>query len=308
MSKLNRRLFLIAISILFLPGALAEDQSLLNSKNAGAGKNSPKLVSLAPSNTELLYSLGLGKNLMAVSEICDFPPEAKSKEKVGNLSSVKMEKIAKLKPDLILLVSGQESLANNLQKHGFKTLILDNSSIYNISKNLLQLGKVTGKEKPAAKLSSAFENSLKSLKALNSGDTRKQRIFVCVWPQPLMSAGKASFMNEGITIAGGINCTGDMPQAYPRINQEKLIIMQPDLILVPNEQAKEKFWTKSPWTAMTAVKSGKLMILPQHETDCLYRPTLRCIDALYWLSCQLHPSLKASLDGWKSRSSASLEL
>lgn len=261
-----------------------------------------KIISIAPSNTELVYSLNAGKQLYAVSDICDYPPEARSKPRVGNLSSLKMEKIAGLKPDLILLVSGQESLAHNLKKHGFNTLLLDNSSINNIGKNLRDIAKSCNREKQANALAIAFEKSIADLKALTAQDKKKSRVFVCVWPQPLMSAGKDSFISEGVTIAGGINCTADMPQAYPRVNQEKLILLQPDIVLVPAEQGRDKFWTRTPWTSLKAVKENRVLVLPQHETDCLTRPTLRFIDALYWLAIKLHPDLKSKIDNWHADS------
>ena len=258
-----------------------------------------RLISLAPSNTELVYSLGGGKQLVAVSESCDFPSEAKRLEKVGNFSSIKMEKIARLHPDLILLVSGQESLAAAMNKHGFHTVVLDNSSADKIGKNILQIGKICNNEKLAQRLASSFDESINKLQKLTKAQAKTPRVLICVWPQPLMSAGKSSFMNEGVTISGGTNCTGDLPQPYPRVNPERLLLLHPDLILIPHELANDKFWTKSPWTSMTAIKENHLYVLPQHETDCLIRPTLRFVDALYWLSLKLHPELKKQLEEWK---------
>ncbi len=262
---------------------------------------SSRIISLAPSNTELVYSVNAGARLIAVSESCDYPDEVKEKEKVGNFSTVKMEKIARLKPDLVLLVSGQESTSHQLQKHGFRTLVLDNSSIENISRNLVSVGMVCGQEKEAKRLANALEKSIVDLRNLTEG-RQKPGLFVCVWPQPLMSAGKKSYLNEAVTIAGGRNCTGDIDQSYPRINQEKLLLMQPEIILVPNEVAKDRFWLNSPWNNLKAVKENRVYQMPQHETDCLNRPTLRIVDALYWLASRLHPELKAEIDTWHEES------
>lgn len=267
-----------------------------------------RLISTAPSNTELIYSLNAGRSLVGVSESCNFPPEAKSKEVISSFNSLKMEKVAQLKPDCIFLVSGQESLAHNLKKHGFNSVLLDNSSIENISKNLLAIGKVTKQENEAVALGKAFDMAIRKLKKLTSSDKKLPRVFICVWPQPLMSAGKSSFMNEGVTIAGGINCTGDLPQPYPRVNQERLVLLKPDLIIVPAEQSREKFWDKAPWISMKAVKEKRIYVVPQHETDCLTRPTLRYIDALSWLACKLHPELKTAIDNWHSEAVESLKV
>lgn len=276
-------------------------------KNISAQTKAPRIISLAPSNTELMYSLNAGNELVAVSDICDFPAEAKAKERVGNLSSVKMEKIAALHPDLILLVSGQESIAHNLQKHGFKTLLLDNSAIEKIGSNLIELGKASHREKEAQFLSVNFNKSLSELQKLTQSSRTKPRVFICVWPNPLMSAGKSSYMNEGITMSGGTNCTGDLAQSYPRVNHERLLVLNPEMILIPNEQSNEKFWLKAPWTSMKAVKSNQVYILPQHETDCLNRPTVRFVDALYWLAIRLHPELSTAIDNWRSKTARSLK-
>ena len=293
---------LVLAQVFFPPAQSSEKSNLL------AAKSTARLISIAPSNTELVYSLHAEKQLLGVSDVCDFPPDARSKTRVGNLSSLKMEKIAGLKPDLVLLVSGQESLAHNLKKHGFNTLLLDNSSIYNIGRNLQEIARSCKKESEAKQLSAAFESSIQELKALTAQDKKKLKVFVCVWPQPLMSAGKGSFINEGVTIAGGVNCTGDMPQAYPRVNQEKLILLQPDFVLVPQEQSKEKFWTRSPWNSLKAVREDRVLVLPQHETDCLTRPTLRFIDALYWLAIKLHPTMKKPIDDWHAKAQKNLAL
>lgn len=261
----------------------------------------PRLVSLAPSNTELIYSLNAGDQLVGVSDVCDFPPEAKKKEKVGSFNSVKLEKLAKLHPDKILLITGQEALANTLTKHHLPIAVLENSNIEQIPQNLEALGKITGKTAEAKQLKDSFSKSLNDLKSILAKSKTRPRVLICVWPQPLMTAGKDSFMDQCITVCGGVNCTGNLPQPYPRINPERLLTAKPDIIIVPNEVRNEKFWLNAPWKHMTAVKQNKLYVLPQHETDCLYRPTLRIRDALYWLASTIHPELKIEIDSWNNR-------
>lgn len=267
-----------------------------------------RIVSLAPSNTELVYSLGAGGQLIAVSDACDFPAEALNTNKVGSFSSVKMEKLALLKPDLVLLVSGQERLEQSLKKHAFKTMLLENSRADNIGLNLCSIGHVLSKDAEARRLASALKESLAELKQICAATTGKPRVFVCVWPQPLMSAGDGSFLSEGIGIAGGINCLSGEAAAYPRVNPEKLLLLKPDCLLLPYEQAKAKFWLKAPWTHLQAVKKGQILIMPEYETDCLNRPTLRFVQGLNWLARCLHPELKQEIDKWYGKSLRNLDL
>ena len=267
-----------------------------------------RIVSLAPSNTELIYNLGAEDKLIAVSKYCDYPLQAKTKPIVGNFVSINMERMASLKPQMIVFVSGQEALADMAKQKGYKTLVLPNDHLNQIAGNLRTLGVLTGKTAQAEEMATSLDNSLKALSQILSAAKSKPRVLFCVWPEPLLTVGGKSFLNEVITACGGTNITATIPVAYPHYNLEKLIFANADIIIMPYESKDSHIETKAPWSSLRAVKEGKLYYLPSREKDCLSRPTLRITNGLYWLAVKIHPELSSKLKTWLDQYSQTSQL
>ncbi len=294
-----------------LPPLLAACLILLTVLGAGAADDNParlaaggaapagRIVSLAPSNTELIYSLGAQDRLLAVSTYCDYPGEARQKEKAGSFVSANLERLARLKPDLIVLVSGQEFMAGMLRHHGFRVVVLDNNRLAQIPANLRALGNLTGKAARADELARSCERSLSRLTAMVAGAPGRPRLFYCVWPQPLLTAGGQSFLNDVITACGGTNVAGALAAAYPHFSIEKLLVSQPEIVIMPGEARGKSFLRQPPWSSLAARKTGHFYFLPAGSRDCLARPTLRVFEGLYWLASRVHPELSAQLDAWR---------
>jgi ABC-type Fe3+-hydroxamate transport system, periplasmic component len=193
-----------------------------------------KIVSLAPSNTELIYSVG-GENLLeGVSTYCEYPPAVKSKQKVGSFVSVNLEKLTLLKPDLVLLVSGQEALSIQLQKRKIPTKVLRNSSLNDIAVNLEEIGQICSRRQEAKVLKDKYLVSLGNLSELLA-DTKPARVFFCVWPGPVITVGGNSFLNDCITKCGGTNIAASLKGAYPRFGSERLVASRPEIVILPHE-------------------------------------------------------------------------
>jgi ABC-type Fe3+-hydroxamate transport system substrate-binding protein len=259
-----------------------------------------RLASLAPSATELVYSINAQSQLVGVSTFCDFPPAAKSKTIIGSFTTCNLERLKRLQPDRVLLVSGQEALASQLQHNHFQTIILPNHRLADISANLRTLGAVTSQENLAKERSESFQKAIESLSALNAGKT-KTSIFFCVFPQPLITVGKNSYLNDVIEVSGGRNIASSMPQDYPHFSLEKLILEDPDVIVMPYESRNQSFFQTAPWNKLKAVKNKHCFFLPSQSQDTLSRPTLRTLEGLVWLSTKLHPELIPQLSDWKNR-------
>ncbi|MBS1999513.1 MAG: ABC transporter substrate-binding protein [Cyanobacteria bacterium SZAS LIN-2] len=272
-------------------------------KHAGEAR----LISLAPSNTELLCTIGAKSEIIGVCSFCDYPQDVSGINKVGTFVSANMERLCRLKPDYVLLVSGQEMLAAQLAHNHFKTLILDNSHLANIGKNLKKLGEISGKAKEADNAAKNFDLALQNLGDIlprkdQRDATEKQKapsVFYCVWPQPLMTAGRDSFLNEVITACGGINIAGDVPASYPRYSMEQLILKNPDVIILPYEARGQSFLTRAPWTMLKAVKEKRLYYLPDQKHDTLSRPTIRVLSGIAWLATILHPERRDAIAAWQ---------
>jgi len=265
----------------------------------GAAKATRRLISLAPSNTELLCAIGAKKEIIGVCSFCDYPSDISGIKPVGTFVSANMERLCRLKPDYVLLVSGQEMLASQLAHNNFKTVILDNSHLANIGKNLKKLGSISGNTEEAEQAAKNFEQALSGLQSLLPADGKKPSVFYCVWPQPLMTAGRDSFLNEVITACGGTNIAGSVPSSYPRYSLEQLILKNPDVIILPYEARGQSFLTRAPWTMLKAVKEKHLYYLADQKHDTLSRPTIRVLSGMAWLSAILHPERSAAIADWQ---------
>lgn len=267
-----------------------------------------KVVSLAPSNTELLYSISAESTLAGTCTFCDFPAAAKRHEKVGTFVSANIERLTRLKPDIVVLVGGQEALAGMLSHNGFHVRILQNSKLSDISSNLRALGVVSGHEAKAQAVAGRFDLALSSLAQLLSVVREHPRVFYCVWPQPLLTVGRDSFLGDVVTTCGGVNVAGSTAGAYPQFSAERLLISDPDVIILPYEARGKISLNQAPWSVLRAVKTAHTFFLPEPERNGLIRPTLRIIDGLYWLSLKLHPELAASLQRWREQSAKAVAL
>ncbi len=309
MSQSRSRGWFVALTVAVVvsspTSATGEEKPAQQNKSSQAAP-APRLVSLAPSNTELIYSLGASKFLIGVSDVCDFPPEAKSKPKAGSFVNARVETISMMKPNWILLVNGQENIESTLKNRKYQVLILKNEHLCDISNNLRELGKITGREDRASKLALTFEKALAQLKVIISKAKQRPRVFFCVWPEPLITAGAGSFLHETATTCGAINIAESMRAAYPRMNLEMIITGKPEILIMAHQAHDQDFWKKPPWTLTPASKAGKIFFLPEAEKDPLARPTLRIVDGLYWLSNLLHPELHPSLDAWKNETTSRL--
>jgi iron complex transport system substrate-binding protein len=262
--------------------------------------NKPRIASFAPSNTELLYAIKASDDLVGICTSCDSPKEVSGKERIGTFTSANLERLSRLKPDVILLVNGQEALSNTLQRSGFKTVVLRNNHIEDISRNLIQLGALTSLQPAAYEKAKNFAAAVAELKNAVQ-PLKKPSVFFCVWPQPLLTVGNTSFLNDAITICGGNNIAGAIKKDYPHFSLERLLVDDPDVIILPYETRNQSFLKRQPWIKLKAVRQGRVFFLPPAASDGLSRPSLRLIDGLYWLSSRLHPESEKTLEDWHAR-------
>ncbi len=298
------KLCVLAASVLTLlsTAATTDAQNSVKPKPA-AGL---RLVSFAPSNTELLYSIGAGEKLVGVCSYCDYPEVVKKKTIVGNFIAASLERLATVKPDKVVCVSGQEALAGQLTHNGYKVLLLKNDHLSDIAKNLKDLAALSDSTTRGDQAAVKFTNCVTELKELTSKSTSKPAVFYCVWPQPLLTLGKASYLTEVITVCGGDSISKNLESGYPHFSMEKLVLANPDVIVMPFECKDHSFLEKHPWSSLKAVKNKHVYFLPDPPHDGLARPTMRLTNGLYWLSKKIHPELAGQLDSWSARSQSSL--
>lgn len=265
-------------------------------REVSISKQPETIISLAPSNTEILFALGLVDKLVAVSQYCNYPPEVQNKPKVGGFSTINIEKVVSFEPDLILATGGvQEEAARNLKRLGLTVISLDAKRTGDVLENILLVGKVTGKVESARRLRGNLEERIRAVtsKTKDLPDTQRPRVFYEVQYDPLMTAGPGTFIDDLIHLAGGVNIASDSATKYPVYNLEILIERNPEVIII-------SFWHGSIVASVEGVKSRKRWkIIDAVENNRVYgihadlvsRPGPRIVDGLEEIAKYIHPEL-----------------
>jgi len=246
------------------------------------------IVSIAPSNTEILFALGLGEKVIGVTEACDYPPDAKSKPKVGQVE-MNIEKIVEMSPDLVVAVASMQLPAiQTLSRLGIPVLALDPKTIQDVLDSIVLVGKVTGTEEAARLLTQKLgkqiqDIQLKAAKAV--AEEGRPRVFVEVWDDPLMTAGPGTFIDELIRIAGGENISCDAGMEWPEFSAEVVVQRDPDVIITIWQDV-DNVRMRPAWKRISAVKTGRIHKV---NPDILTRPGPRLVEGLSELLEIIHP-------------------
>lgn len=245
------------------------------------------IVALSPSAAEILFTIGAGDQVSAVSEFTDFPPEAAAKPVVGGFDgkTLSIETIMSFKPDLVYITEGMHNfLIATLESNGIAYYVSKGDSIASVKTEILEVGKITGHEKEAEKVVDGMEKKLKKAAAsAHKGGAVKSgaavKVYWEVWNAPYMSAGAASFINDVIKAAGGENIFADLPDAYPMVSEESIISRQPAVILIPAStgQAASSVGLRNGWAEIPAVKGSKVFVV---DDNVYTRPGPRVADVV----------------------------
>ena len=264
--------------------------SLISASYARKPKTSesryPKsIVALSPSAAEILFTIGAGDQVSAVSEFTDFPAEAKAKPVVGGFDgkTLSIETIMSFKPDLVYLTEGMHNfLIATLESNGIAYYVSKGESIASVEQEILEVGKITGHEKEAKKVVDDMEKKLKKA----AGAAKKDgpiKVYWEVWNAPYMSAGSTSFINDVIKAAGGENIFADLSDAYPMVSEETIIAREPAVILIPASTGLESsaVGLRNGWADIPAVKGGRVFVV---DDNVYTRPGPRVADVVLELS------------------------
>lgn len=306
-NKKSRFILLLTVSILvgtILSGlnnvSLAQEFPLTIADGLGKevtiDKQPETIVSLTSSNTEILFALGLGDKIIAVSKYCNYPPEAQNKIKIGGFSTVNIEKVVDLKPDLVLgTCYVQEAIVKELERLGLTVIALDAKNIEDVLENIRLVGKATGQLETAIELVANLEQRIKAVtdKTKDLPDSQRPRVFHEVQYDPLMTAGPGTFIHHLIHLAGGVNIASDSTTKYPVYNLEILIERNPEVIILSMGHGSiaasiEGVKERERWKIIDAVKNNRVYDI---NADIIARAGPRIADALEEMAGYIHPEL-----------------
>lgn len=246
-----------------------------------------RIVSLAPSNTEILFALGLGDRVVGVTDYCDYPPEALNKTKVGGYANPDIEKIVALNPDLVLAGYGNPievvyTLAGlGLTVFGIKTTDLDD-----LLNDIRRVGEITDKEVEAQALTSAMESRIQAVTNQTEELEQRPRVFYIVWHDPLWTAGSGTFINELIEKAGGVNIFGNVT-GYPMVSIEDVLARDPEIIIA-SEWSYDWAINATELASTNASQTGRIYTL---DDDLVQRPGPRLVKGLEWFAHYIQPAI-----------------
>jgi iron complex transport system substrate-binding protein len=253
-----------------------------------------RIVSLAPSVTEILFAIGAGAQVVGVTQFCDYPTEAALKPKVG-YANPNLESLVALKPDLI--VAPQEflkpDLIGKLDQLKIPVFILSAKTVEDVLSHIQTLGRMLDRSTEATALGMDLRQQITRVKTRMQGATPVRVLYV-LNSEPLITVGPGSFIDQLIGFAGGSNIAAKSATAYPRLSMEVVLQENPEILLFPVGKAEgiseseQQAWRK--WTTLTAIKQNNLR---QISADLMNRPGPRIGQALELLADLLHPSSSA---------------
>lgn len=271
-----KRLVKLLVSMLLLTIVL------LNNKAQAEVSTPQRVISLAPHITELVYAVGAGDKLVAVSDYSDYPAAAQLLPRVNSFAALNIEAILALKPDLVLAWRSGNPPADlaRLQQFGVRVEYSDPLLIDDIATELLQIGQWLGQAEQGALLATEIQQRLSLLRASYQQQT-PVKVFYAMSTDPLSTVANQAWPAQLLQACGADNIFADAKNDYPQPQLEQLLLRQPEVIVRASKDGstkQEQFWQRYP--SLPAVRKQAFITL---EPDWVYRATPRMIDAMQQL-------------------------
>ncbi len=255
-----------------------------------------RIVSLAPSTTEIAFALGLNSRVIAVDTFSDFPADVKSLPKI-NTSPLNLEQVVALKPDLVLAAGITNS--DDIKKLADLKLVVlvvgsFDTTFDGVAADLALMGKATGTDAQAKTVTDAMQQKVNVIKAKLAAGTGKPKVY---WeldatdPAKPYAPGPGSFINDLITLAGGVNVTVNAKSPFAQINAEEVVAANPDVIILSDAAygvAPASVQARPGWSAINAVKKNQVFPI---DDNLVSRPGPRIADGLEAAAKLIHPEL-----------------
>jgi iron complex transport system substrate-binding protein len=267
------------------------------------GQTPKRIVSTAPSITELLYALGVGDRVVGVDRFSRYPAEALRKPKIGDYGNPNLEAIAALRPDLVIIPVNPIRLAERLRVLRLKVLEIDQETIAKLYDSFRIVGQATGTAAQAAKLEATVRTQLEAIRT-RAAPLKHTRMMFVVGRTPnrldgLIVVGQASYLNEIIALAGGENVFRDAVAPYPGVSLEEVLARNPDVIVDMGEMAdtvgvteERKREVTSLWDRLSSVAAVKQHRVYAVASDIYVEPGPRVVDAAKAFLAMLHPEAR----------------
>jgi len=256
-----------------------------------------KIISLVPSITEVVYALGLEDKLVGVTKYCNYPEAAKDKPIIGGYSSVDLEKVVEIQPDLILATRiHRAEVIPELERLGLTVLDLYPTTLDEVMEAITLVGKCTGKEDEASQLVTEIRDRISAItsETVNLTEAQRPRVFYVQWHDPLKTAGSGNRIHELIELAGGTNIAQDLSGISVTISLEAVIGANPEVIvagvgMAAGEDSPLQLALTEPRLKGVDARINKQVY--GMDNDLINRAGPRIADALELLAKMIHPEI-----------------
>jgi|LSQX01.1.fsa_nt_gb iron complex transport system substrate-binding protein len=253
-----------------------------------------RIVSLSPSNTEIVFALGAGDKLVGITSFCDYPEETQNVEKIGDFEGPNIELIKKAEPDVILAgVYIQDDIAIAIENLGIPVITTEAVKFDGIYESIELIGRIVGEENKAESIMHDMLNTIESIKGeTNAG--QKPKVFYVAWTDPLITTGSDTFVNDVILISGALNIAEEII-GWTHYSTEELLKQNPDILIVAwhatdDGISKEEIMADPILKNLDCVKKGHIYIMK--DDNLISRPGPRIVQGVREMSDAINNILK----------------
>jgi iron complex transport system substrate-binding protein len=292
-----RKSLLLAFVMILLLNISAEAKERIFTDEMGRQVKIPhpakRIVSLAPSITEILFDLGLDEEVAAITNFCDYPEAVLKKPRIGGFVNPDIEKIVSLKPDLIIGIrdGNRMDTVHRLNDSGLSVYLIDPKGFDGVMRTIKNIGDVVGREKESKRLINEMANKKENMITLTQS-LSKPKVFFQLGDAPMVTVGKGTLADDLIRLAGGRSISENESISYPFYSIETVLLKAPEIIIMTSMDSKKnslhlvKKWES--WKSIPAVRMNKIYVIDSNLVD---RPTPRIIEGLEALVKIIHPEI-----------------
>jgi iron complex transport system substrate-binding protein len=250
-----------------------------------------RIVSLVPSVTEIVFTIGAQDRLAGVTDFCDFPPAARSKPRVGGMIAPNLESILALGPDLVVATTAgnRHETFDQLAALKIPVYLVNPATVDGVLELVARLGRLTDRAAAADRVVGRLRDRIQAVSTRVAGRPRPRVLYV-LWPEPLIVPGHGALVSELIALAGGDSVTADGGAGYPRYSMEAALARNPEVILIAGHDGTGSPLVRSRWerfTQVPAVRAGRLHVV---DGNLMHRYGPRIVDGLEALARLIHPA------------------
>ncbi len=249
-----------------------------------------RIVSTAPSITEILFAIGAGDRVVGRTDFDNYPPEVKSIPSIGGFSTPSYEKIISLRPDLVIVAKSFSKDLFDKIASSVPVMVLDPHTLKDIANDIRKVGIALGLYRNSQAVAFKVEAIERAVRAFSKNHLNKKVLFV-LWYNPIMSVNKTTFIGQMLKDIKVTNITANLPSPWPMVNPEYILQQDPDILILPKNSmayaGRPQFLDSEPWKDLKAVKENKVYYV---NDDWVFRPGPRIVYGLMELAHIVQPS------------------